>query len=86
MHILTDKQLAARYFSCFALGMVSVFLGFASPAISVRLGLVPPPETAQIVLQTPSQTVARIPTQKAGKRVDCTVIIDQAKNVWSITC
>lgn len=84
MNILSDGQLRVRYFGCFLGGLVIALLAYAAPRWMTPDTATP--ETPRIVLQTPSQTVARIPTQRAGKRVDCTVTIDQAKNVWSITC
>jgi len=86
MNILTDRELENGKRHAFAIGAVITAVAstllhhyYYAPAEAL-LG------APQIVLQTPSQTVARIPTQRAGKPVDCTVTIDQAKNVWSITC
>ncbi len=84
MNILTDEQLRARYLGCFFGGLLIALLAYAAPRWIE-------PDTAalqapRIVQQTPNQTVARIPTLYAGKRIECTVTINQAKNVWSITC
>lgn len=86
MNILTDVELSTRTRAAFAVGAA---IATVASVLLHYWFFAPPPApigTPQIVVQTPSQTVARIPTQRAGKRVDCTVTIDQAKNVWSITC
>lgn len=84
MNILSDGQLHLRYVGCFLGGLVIALLAYAAPRWMEPDAATL--EAPRIVLQTPSQTVARIPTRRAGERVDCTVTIDQAKNVWSITC
>lgn len=83
-NILTDAQLHARYIGCFAAGLAIALLAYAAPRwINPEAAVSDAPK---VLVQTQSQTVARIPTLHAGVRVDCTVTIDQAKNVWSITC
>lgn len=88
MKIITDEELGMRTRIAFVAG---VFLA----AIAIILlhywfygwkWTQAPIGAPEIVLQTASRTVARIPTQHDGNRVDCTVIIDQARNIWSITC
>lgn len=86
MNVLTDQQLTTRVCAAFLAGSLAATGIIALPTLWQRHQAPAPIGAPEIVLQTPSQTVARIPTQHAGKRVDCTVTIDQAKNVWSITC
>lgn len=93
MNIMTDDELARKNKLAFLAGAVTAIAAIALTATAAAaiyyqvFGFLNPPLAApEIVLQTPSKTVARIPTQHAGVRVDCTVTIDQAKNVWSITC
>ena len=84
-NILTDTQLRLRYAGYLVAG---ILIGL-TPQATQRLAAPPEDPAAaapRIVAQTPSQTVAKIPTLHAGVRVDCTVIIDQARNAWSITC
>ena len=84
-NVLSDAQLQLRYGACFLAGLLAALLAYAAPRwvapAAAEVAALP-----RIVYQSPSQTVAKIPTLYAGKRVDCTVTIDQAKNVWSITC
>ena len=82
MNVLTHSQLASRLLVAMVLGstITAATIVLLERRQSVQLG------EPKIVKQTPSQTVARIPTLHAGVRVDCTVTIDQAKNIWSITC
>ncbi len=86
MNILTDQELRARKRLAFTLG--ALFAAAVSALIYHQLyeRLLAPAGAPEIVMQAGSQTVARIPTQYAGKRIDCIVVIDQAKNVWKITC
>ena len=92
MNVLTDQQLADEKHDAFRVGAgigFCVAIGVGAAAYYWQLhgaDLAMPANGPEIVKQTPSQTVARIPTLRAGKRVDCTVTIDQAKNAWLITC
>jgi hypothetical protein len=89
MNVLTDDELKYYRRHAFAAGAMTVLGWVAALALLFwwTHSQKPAPAGApQIVVQTPSQTVARVPTLRAGERVDCTVTIDQAKNVWSITC
>ncbi len=86
MNVLTNEQLKDRVVGGFIVGVLVA--ATASAVLHQWYYAAPraPVGTPEILFQTPSQTVARIPTQHGGKRVDCTVTIDQAKNVWSVTC
>jgi hypothetical protein len=86
VNILTDQQVRAGKRIAFAAGFANAFAACLLGAAWVKYRTEAPAGVPAIVAQTASQTVARIPTQHAGVRVDCTVTIDQAKNVWSITC
>jgi hypothetical protein len=89
MNIISNEELSLRLREAFRNGvLVAAIATGATAALYFWLHRPAPASagTPQIVRQTPSQTVARIPTLHAGVRVDCTVTIDQAKNVWSITC
>lgn len=85
MNIITDHELADGKRKAFAIGAL---IATAVSALAFRWSYMPavPVGAPEILLQTPSQTVARIPTRHGEKRVDCTVTIDQVKNIWSITC
>ena len=84
MNVLSDRQLEVRYISYFLAGALIALLALRASTWWTGEPVTTP--SPRILLQTSSQTVARIPTQHAGKRVDCVVTIDQARNVWSITC
>lgn len=86
MNILTNQQLATRMCAALLAGSVLATGTIALLERWQRNHAPAPIGTPAIVGQTNSQTIARIPTLRAGVRVDCTVTIDQAKNVWSITC
>jgi hypothetical protein len=93
MNIISDEELRATRRRAFVIGGTvasawNVFFLLACLLAYWRLYYQPPAAAGvpQILLQAPSQTIARIPTLRDGKRIDCTVTIDQAKNVWSITC
>ncbi len=89
MNVLSDKELRSEKFEAFRGGVVLAMLATAAAAAAYFWLYRPAPaalDAPSIVQQTENQTVARIPTLHAGMRVDCTVTIDQAKNVWSITC
>lgn len=89
MNVLTDKELRSEKFEAFRGGVVLAMLVTAAAAAAYFWLSGPawePTAAPSIVRQTANQTVARIPTLHAGVRVDCTVTIDQARNVWSITC
>jgi hypothetical protein len=88
MNVLSDEELIECRWRAFVHGASAIITICAAAALYLWLTH-PAPEpigVPEIVRQTPSQTVAKIPTLHAGVRVDCTVTIDQAKNVWSITC
>lgn len=88
MNVLIDKELNEGTWRAFAAG-AAIALAFVA-AISILAqwdDRHPKPIAApSIVMQTSNQTVARIPTLRAGVRVDCTVTIDQANNVSSVAC
>jgi len=86
MNIITDQELKAHAVVAFVMGAALAAATAAVLHYRVFDYLAPPEAAPQIVKATPNVTVARIPTQHAGVRIDCTVTIDQAKNVWSITC
>ncbi len=85
MNVLTDKELRGRWVSAFFAGAL---LGISAGALLDQYVNTPAATAGapQIMLQAPSQTVARIPTKRAGELVYCTVTIDQTKNIWSIVC
>ena len=89
MNVITDEDLSLRMRWAFRNGVMtaSIVIGAAAALYFWLHRPAPAPIGAPaIVRQTPSQTVARIPTLYAGKRIDCMVIIDQSKNLWSIAC
>ncbi len=93
MNVLTDKELRAieirgAVTAIAILSGVMVAAWFLEPRFhQFVVAHVGERDGAPVILkQTDSKTVARIPTMHGGVRVDCTVTIDQAKNVWSITC
>jgi hypothetical protein len=89
MNVLTDYELRSGKRTAFVAGIVTTILWAVAIAALIWWLRVParaPIGVPAILRQTPSQTVARIPTLRAGERIDCTVTIDQAKNIWSITC
>lgn len=89
MNVLTDDELRFDRRRAFVAGAMTVLAWVAAIALLFWWTHNRQPEPAgvpAIVTQTSSQTVARIPTLHGGKRVDCTVVIDQKTNLWSITC
>lgn len=91
MNIVSDSDLRFIKRAVFAAG--AVVAAAAIGAGTLLYGRVresapepAPAGTARIIRQNESQTIARIETLHEGKRIDCLVVIDQAKNVWSITC
>ncbi len=86
MNVLTDQELRAHRVAAFVAGAALAAATAAALHYQVFSFLDKPASAPRIVAQTPNQTVARIPTLFAGTRIDCTVTINQAKNVWSITC
>jgi hypothetical protein len=89
MNVLTDDELKFDRRRAFAAGAMTVLAWVAALALLFwwMHGRQPASVGApEIVAQTPTQTVAHIPTLRSGIRVDCTAVIDHKMNTWSITC
>lgn len=90
MSIITDQELWAHKRLAFVAGaLCATAVAIGSALAGSQWFCRRQPEqlgAPQIIRQSPSQTVARIPTRRGGTLIYCQVIVDHKANIWSVTC